>query len=264
MKAYSRKQLMSYLAYLLITILIFLLLYSLFSYYSLRSKYRTPQGNVIDVSPLTGEAMRAVIGSSPVYNVILSEFSSIEDIDPKEPDIIYESYNRDSQSLSYSYLVFNRSPMANEQIKVIETLPLSHVPKFNFNTNASALAMYYKGNAEIAFIEYSTTASSSFIYKDGLYHRIKDSRPGDKVEASSPLTAANIIIQIVKPQEASDSSNDLGNIIVCTAGKSTAGKWIRHKDGSIYLLDYQGKLMELSKGKSWWLKVEEGISIIIK
>lgn len=256
----------NYVIYFLLTIFIILCLYTTYKSISYKRYYRVPQGNVIDVSPLTGEKIQPVINNTPANEVTYSEIQNIEELHYlSTADIIYESYNEDSQIPVYKAIFFGNKPLKSNNIKSIKNVPLNSLAELSFTSSPSSLPEYYNKNAEIIFLEFNTKDSSSFVFEEGSYYHIRDRVKDIDRISNKPLSVSNVIIQYIKEEASSQSGNtpSSGNAIICSDGKFTKATWSNNGKDATKLLDLSGDSIKLKNGKSWWITIKEDTTVII-
>ncbi len=262
----NHEEAFNYVIYFLLTIFIILCLYTSYKYISYKRYYRVPQGNVIDVSPLTGEKIQPVLNNTPANEVIYSEIQNIEELHYlSTADIIYESYHEDFQLPVYKAIFFGNSPLKTDNIKSITNIPLNALAEFSFTPSPSSLPKCYDKNAELIFLEFNTKDSSSFVFEEGKYFHMRDKVKDIDRISNKPLSVSNVIIQYVKEEDGSQINKTLssGNAIICSGGKFTKATWSNNGDNPTKLLDLSGENIKLVNGQSWWITVKEGTAVII-
>ncbi len=247
-------QLKDFFLYFSLTIVIILLLYTYASKYAEKNLYKPPQGNALNVSPLTGEEINSVLKGYEAYMVSYSKGVSIKDLSGElQGDIIFELYDKEKNELTYKGLYYNTSPLTIPGIEKINTIAIDNLPPFSFRDSSEGLPIYYKGAGELVYIEYSKTASTTFMYQNG-YYKYSSSLQND----DTPVVS-NLIIQLIDE----DYSKTKGNAIIISGGKACSGTWESVNNTTI-IKDYTGAPMTLMEGKSWWMTVVEGSSILIE
>lgn len=237
-----------------LTIIIVLIIYGYASKYTKRYVYRLPQGNALNVSPLTGEEINPVLQKDEAYIATFSKDISIKELSGKhQGDIIFESYDLERNEYIYKGLYYNAPPLSLIGVEAIDTISINKLPTFSFRNSSDNLPVYYKNSGELVHIEYSKTSSSTFRYQEGFY-RYSSSRNG----IDTPVVS-NLIIQLIDK----DYSKSKGNAIVLSGGKACSGTW-QKIDNTTIIKDYNGAPMALMEGKSWWMTVVEGSPILIE
>ena len=240
-----------------LTIIIILVLYCCFAKYSKRFLYKTPQGNALNVSPLTGEEINSVLQKDEAYIAIYSNGIPLKDISGEnQGDIIFESYDAALNKCVYEGLYFINSPFSLLGVERIDTISINNLPSFSFINSSDALPVYYKKTGELVHIEHSKTASSTFKYDGGLYKYYSSLT---SLNNSDTPVVANIIIQLVDKAYVKNK----GNAIVLSGGKACSGTWERINNTTV-IKDYNGAPMTLMEGKSWWMTIVEGSLILIE
>jgi len=231
-----------------------------------RRYYRVPQGNVIDVSPLTGEKIQPVINNAPANEVTYYEIPNIEELHYlSSADIIYESYDEALELPVYKAVFFGEKNLKSPNIKTITNVPLNSIAELTFTSSPSSLPEYYNKEAQVIFVEFNTKDSSSFIFEDGKYFHIRDRvKDMDKI-SNKPLSVSNIIVQYIKENSSNTDDNQAssGDAIICSGGKFTKGTWVSSGKAPMKLLNSSGEIVQLVNGQSWWVKVKEGTPLII-
>ncbi len=244
----------SFFVFFSLTIIIILIIYSYASEYNERYVYRTPQGNALNVSPITGEEINSVLQKEEAYIVTFPKDASINELSGnKQGDIIFESYNLEESKCIYKSLYYNSSPFTLVEGEKINTIPLNDLPTFSFINSIDGLPVYFKNSGKLVHIEYSKTATSTFLYQEGYYKYTSD------LNSINPPIVSNLIIQLVDK----DYMNNKGNAIILAGGKACSGTWEKTNNTTI-LKDYKGAPMTLMEGKSWWMTVVEGSLILIE
>lgn len=256
----------NYIIYFLLTTFIILCLYTAYKYINHRRYYRVPQGNVIDVSPLTGEKIQPVINNAPANEVTYYEIPNIEELHYlSSADIIYESYNETLGLPVYKAVFFGEKNLKSPNIKSVTNVPINSIAELSFTSSPSSLPEYYINEAQVIFVEFNTKDSSSFIFQDGKYFHMRDRVKDVDKMFNKPLSVSNVIIQYVKEDHINKDNNHTssGEAIVCSGGKFTKGTWLNSGRDPIKLVDSSGEIIKLVNGQSWWLIIKEGTPLII-
>ena len=240
--------------YFSLTIVIILILYNYVSKYAEKDLYKPPQGNALNVSPLTGEEINTVLQGDEAYLVSYSKGVSIKDLSGElQGDITFELFDKEKNQCTYKGLYYNTSPLTIVGIDKINTIAINNLPPFSFRDSSDSLPNYYKDTGNLVYIEYSKTASTTFMYQDGYY------KYSSSLENRDTPVVSNLVIQLVDK----DYSKTKGNAIIISGGKACSGTWESVNNTTI-IKDYTGAPMTLMEGKSWWMTVVEGSSILIE
>ncbi|WP_040210088.1 DUF3048 C-terminal domain-containing protein [Clostridium polynesiense] len=264
MNSVRKDKLFNDIFYFLITIFVILIIFYLYKYSSYTNHFKRPKGNVIDVSPLTGESIKPVMSSTPLYEVIYAENIGIQDLSHlSSADIIYESYDTNLQLPLYKAVFFNKKPVKTSSTRSIKSIPLNNMVKFNFISSEGSLPSYYNNKGEILFVEFNSKDSSSFLYEGGKYYHVTHkSRDIDKVN-NKPLSASNVIIQFVKENSISSQEEGFGDALICSGGVYAKAQWAKEKDRPLKLTADSEKEVTLMKGTTWWITVVQGSTVLV-
>ncbi len=256
MKSNFDNNVYNFLIYFLITTLILICLYCGLNYLKYQKTYKLPQGNAIDVSPTTGESVQPVISRDHVFQIRYPEGTSASMFVENQGDIIYEKYDESIKDSFYKAVFFNETTNFLDVAGTITPIPIEELTPLKFFSNSREVPIYYKGRAELVFVEFAPGSSTSFIYNEGSYEYMEDNNDSPRPRVS------NIILQFVK-KDYNTTNNEAGNAIICSGGKSASVKWTSESNGRVNLKDYHGQDVSILKGKSWWIILEEGTTAII-
>ncbi|MGM9972874.1 MAG: DUF3048 C-terminal domain-containing protein [Clostridiaceae bacterium] len=237
-----------------LTIIIILILYSHTAKYAERFLYKPPQGNALNVSPLTGEEIDSVLQKDEAYMAIYGDDIAINEMAlENQGDIIFESYDDTSDKCIYRGLYYESSPYSLQGVERIDSIAINSLPTFSFKDSSEKLPVYYKDSGDLIHIEYSKAVSTTFRYEEGYY------KYSSSLEKSNAPIVSNLIIQLV--DKANQKSK--GNAIILSGGKACSGTWEKINNTTL-IKDYKGLPMTLIEGKSWWITVIEGSLILIE
>ena len=113
--------------------------------------------------------------------------------------------------------------------------------------------------------------NTSYIYRDGLYHKSMDSSPSTNKEDKIPLAIKNIVVQITSIKTQADGYRldialvGTGDGYVISNGKFIKMHWTKKNVTSQTLLtDEAGNDLPLNPGKTWWNIVDKSTIVDIK
>ena len=236
------------------TIIIIFILYSHAERCAERSLYRPPQGNALNVSPITGEEINPVLQKDEAYIAIYKEDIVINELTGEnQGDIIFESYDGAADKCVYEGLYYDNSPYSALGVERIDTIAINNLPTFTFEDSSDKLPIYYKDSGDLIHIEYSKAISSTFRYEEGLY------KNSSSLDNSNAPVVSNLIIQLVDK----DYQKSKGNAIIISGGRACSGTWEKLNSTTV-IKDYTGAPITLMEGKSWWMTVVEGSLILIE
>lgn len=234
------------LKFSLIFMLVTLIIYILFTSYKLTSKPYLPR-NALEVSPLTGKSLMSVNSDNIIYNVEYSTSNIFDLYRIYDNDIVYESYNKKTDSLHYKASSV-KNIGSHETVRHLESNNYIEFPNLSFINYSDMKKYNFENDESDVFIEYGPFTSTSFIYTRGQYKYINSVTQEDKhIDTNEPITFTNIIVQFID-----NNSPDVGDGFLFTGGKHKELTW---NNTEFYFKDTKIPIT-LNRGNSIWIKLD--------
>lgn len=234
------------LKFILIFILVTLIIYiALISYKLVNKPY--PPKNALEVSPLTGKSLMSVNSDNIIYNIEYSDSNIFDLYRIYDNDIVYESYDKQTDSLHYKASSTNNLG-SHKTITHLESNDYSEFPNLSFINYSDMKKYNFESDQSDVFIEYAPSTSTSFIYTKGQYKYINSVTQEDKhVDTDELLTFTNIIVQFIDKNNPSS-----GEGLLFTRGKH---KSLTFSNSEFFFKNSKTPIT-LNKGNTIWITLD--------
>lgn len=261
MKTKLSSKLYDIIIYGLIVILLLIVFYDFYHIMN-RDKANSVPHNSISVSPITGERIAEVGSSNSVIGIKYSPVKIKDLTNVTISDIVYETFNKESNYIEYWAVFYNKKIERNDSIDVIKSLTLKDIPHFDFMDKVDLSKLNFKSNCDTIFVEYTSSISSSFTYNGENYVHYNGPIAEKNVVTNKELSFTNLVIQYVDEKNINHedifSHKGEGDGFLFTGGKVQKIFW---RDNNFFLSDGVTPLT-LIRGNTYWVVTDSSTNII--
>ncbi|ERK32430.1 hypothetical protein [Clostridium intestinale] len=257
MKKNDSDKLFAFIVYILIGFLIIFVSYN--SYINLLKKdvkdQTTQPPNSINVSPITGEVIQDVNTSYNLLKVCYNSSNITELYGINKADIVIETYNAVSNTLSYDGIFYNKHIPIQESIENISTISLDTLPYIDFIDPPDLDSHEFNENIDTIFIPFSDSISTSFIFQKGQYYHFSKNVKDVHKTSNAPLAFTNILIEFT-----SSFNDSVNQGLLFSGGKLQR---LNIEGNNIKMINNSKEInLSLLRGNTIWIKCSDKIKII--
>lgn len=246
-----------FIIYILVGFLIIFVSYN--SYINLFNKNikskTTPPPNSINVSPITGEVIQDVNTSYNLLKVCYNSSNITELYGINKADIVIETYNPMSNSLSYDGIFYNKHIPIKESISSISTISLDSLPYIDFIDPPDLGGYNFSEDVNTIFIPFSDSLNTSFVFQKGQYYHFSKNVKDIHKTSNTPLAFTNILIEFI-----SSSNENINQGLLFSGGKLQR---LNIDVNNIRMINNNKEInLSLLRGNTLWIKCPDKTKIV--